>query len=108
MRLDRNLNLNGKGKYALIKLRVLPPDVETEEEIYQSIIGVDKIEEVIDLGRVGSDSEFFVIRLKDKHARAALEAYAQSCIDDGDHEFGYEVREMAERAKRFPNSRHPD
>lgn len=75
MKLDRNENPNGKGKYALLNLRT------------------DKIE----WGCVGEPDEFFVIKLKDKHAKNALEAYADSIVDD-DPEFAEEVMELAMRA----------
>ena len=75
MKLDRNENPNGKGKYALLNLRT------------------NKIE----WGFVGDPDEFFVVKLKDKHAKAALEAYADSIIHD-DPEFAEEVMELAMRA----------
>ncbi len=75
MKLDRNENPNGKGKYALLNLRT------------------DKIE----WGYVGEPDEFFVIKLKDKHAKDALEAYADSIVHD-DPEFAEQVMELAMRA----------
>lgn len=78
MKMDRNVNKNGKGKYALLNLRK------------------DKIE----WGYVGAEDEFFVIKLKDKHAKAALIAYALS-IKDEDEEFAKEVLILASRAGEY-------
>lgn len=75
MKLDRNLNPDGKGKYALINLRT------------------NKIE----FGRIDTEDEFFVIKLRDRNARAALLAYATE-IDARDPEFAAEVVQLAERS----------
>lgn len=75
MKLDRNLNQNGKGKYALLNLRT------------------NKIE----WGMTNSEDEFFVIKLKDRNSRAALLAYAAE-IDARDPEFAAEVVQLADRA----------
>ena len=86
MKLDRNLNANGKGKYALLNLRN------------------DRIE----WGFVGASDEFFVIKLKDKYAQAALIAYADAAEHD-DPEWAKEVRELAQRSgKNHPLCKQPD
>ena len=86
MKLDRNENPNGKGKYALLNLRT------------------DKIE----WGLVGEPDEFFVIKLKDKHAQAALAAYANSIAHD-DPEFAEQVMGLAMRAgTNNPYCKDPD
>ena len=89
MKLDRNVNQNGRGKYALINLRT------------------NKIE----WGEVGSDDEFFVIKLKDRFSKGALKGYRQAISDflktaphqDADthaslSEFRSEVLEMEQRS----------
>lgn len=53
MKLDRNIRPDGTGKYALLNLR----------------------RNRIEWGNVGHDDEFFVIKLKDKFAQAALRGY---------------------------------
>jgi len=73
MRLDRNLNKDGKGKYALIKLRAIPGNPSTPEELAAAILAHP---ECVDWGERHSDSEFFVLRLKDKYAAPALLAYS--------------------------------
>jgi len=75
MRLERNENNDGKGKYAIINLRT----------------------NVVEHGRVGDPDEFFVIKLRDKHAKPALIAYAESIRED-DPEFADDVMELASRA----------
>jgi len=54
MKLDRNINPDGKGKYALINLR----------------------KNIVEWG--GGDGQFFVIKYKDIFAAPALKAYANA------------------------------
>lgn len=75
MKLDRNTNSDGHGKYALLNLR----------------------KNTIEWGAPGSPDEFFVIKLRDVHSTAALRAYADS-IQESDPEFANEVRELARRS----------
>lgn len=86
MKLDRNVNPNGLGKYALLNLRT------------------NKIE----WGAVGDPDEFFVIKLKDKCAAAALESYADMAELFGMVEWSTEVRELAARASKHPQAKLPD
>lgn len=74
MRFDRNSNPRGIGKYALINLRT----------------------NAVEWGYVGAPDEFFVIKLKDVNAEAALRAYADEA-DKTDPEWAAEVRDMVER-----------
>ena len=76
MKLDRNINADGRDKYELRNLRT--------GEI------------VTDCGP-GEEHEFFVIMLKDRHAQAALDAYADDIVGV-DQEFSREVDELARRA----------
>lgn len=77
MKLDRNLNPNGQGKYELRNLRTG--------------------EVVTDCG-VGEEHEFFVIMVKDINAPGGLFGYASAADVNGDEEFAEEVREMARRS----------
>jgi hypothetical protein len=89
MRLDRNVNPDGRGKYGLVNLR--------EEDDGRVIHG-----------EPGTKEEFFVIKLKDKHSKAALLAYADS-VEFYDKEFAEDVRELAARAGRDnPWCKDPD
>jgi hypothetical protein len=113
MKLDRNLNANGRGKYALLKLRKLDemtdpadPFQNVDHEIVEAIQTLEKAG-ILDWGNT-LESEFFVMRLKDKHAAAALHAYAADA-DDDDREYGDEVRRLAMRAGRnHPLCKRPD
>lgn len=108
MKLDRNINEDGKGKYALVKLRNLraadpfapkPPEIRAIETLEKC--------GYLDWGD-DEDSEFFVIRLKDINAEQALLAYADSA-EDYDKEFAAEVRELAGRAaQNHLNCQQPD
>jgi len=77
MKLDRNINADGLGKYELKNLRTG--------------------EVVTDCG-VGEEHEFFVIMVKDINAPGGLFGYAMAAMGNGDDEFAEEVREMARRA----------
>ena len=104
MKLDRNEAPTGKGKYALIKLREIPGDPQTPEELAAAILAHP---ECVDWGTRGSDSEFFLLRLKDKYAAPALYAYADASEED-DAEWSLQIRGMAFRATRHPGKKQPD
>ena len=78
MRLQRNLTGGLKGKYSIIDNRT---------------------GRVID-GPVFTEDEFFVLKLKDRHALPALIAYANS-IHDTDPEMADDVFQLASRAGEF-------
>lgn len=107
--LDRNHPKNkGKGKYALVKLREIKGNPLTNEEL---MLGIVKNPNALDFGMMHSDGEFFVLRLKDKYAAAALEAYAKAVFDDGDKNlknYASQIVMMAERARRHPARKKPD
>jgi hypothetical protein len=107
MKLDRNkLGNDGRGKYALLKLRVLekfddqkafgglPPDLSAALETLETA-------GVLDWGEAETEAEFFVIRLKDRNAAHALIAYGNEASKT-DPQFGSEVYELVKRAG--PNS----
>lgn len=106
MKLDRNIQGNeGRGKYALLKLRELalcePQETFAAPTEIEKAVKTLEDAGVIDWGEAETESEFFVIRLKDRNARAALEAYARECSKT-DLTFAHEVNELASRAG--PNS----
>ncbi len=101
MKLDRNINSDGMGKYALVKLRVLRDirdhhNGEMPHEISEALSLLESAG-AVDIGNVGSESEFMVIKLKDKYARVALVAYSEAALLD-DPEYATEIAEMAERS----------
>lgn len=105
MKLDRNINPDGAGKYALIKLRNL------HFKGFKIIDGPDGEkflavpEKEIDFGD-SADTDFFVIRLKDKYAAPALAAYAFAAMSD-DPEYGREVLELAQLSWSYPYKTKP-
>lgn len=68
MKLDRNLNPSGMGKYALIKLRIDQPSAAIGNPPRMTIAA-----DAVDFGNT-KETDFFVIRLKDKYAAPALAA----------------------------------
>ena len=94
MRLDSEINADGTGKYALIKLREAPftKSVEIGSRLYSIVPNA-----AIDFGK---EDEFFVIRLKDIGAVSALMAYAKvySTIDP---EWTQSIYAMIQRAKKL-------
>ena len=80
MKLVRNTTKNGICKYSII---------EHEKN--------DHVEH----GLPNTENEFFVIKLKDKHAQAALNAYVESILDDFDYvdnEYAKDIKELADRS----------
>jgi hypothetical protein len=105
MDLDRNLNSDGKGKYAIINLRKIPTNPQTPQELAAAILANP---ECVEFGRVGDPDEFFLIKIKDIHAEVALEAYGTSAslIDE---KYGDAVLQMATRAgTNSPYCKLPD
>ena len=76
MDLVRNTSTDGKCKYSLI---------ENEKDGH------------VEHGLPHTENEFFVIKLKDRHAKVALEAYAKS-VETTDKEYALQVYELAERS----------
>lgn len=99
MRLDRNINPDGKGKYALIKLRGPGHLTRHGREITVSA-------SMVDFGGV-PETDFFVIRLKDKYAAPALAAYAFAAMQE-DPEYGREVLALADKAAFHHPKHKPD
>lgn len=105
MKLDRNLEKNkGKGKYALIKLRtaLIRPAPFNSGMTEVSACDID----YGDPTKEGGD--FFVIRIKDKYAAAALNAYANAAYEDNQTEFAHEIFAMAKKAEDHPDKNKPD
>lgn len=105
MQLDRNRNSNGMGKYALVLLRRTGPLEKTKLQGHHDLYYVLN-DRCVDLGDK-PETEFFVLRLKDKHAAAALYAYAES-IEAEDPEFSLQVRDLAVKSEEHPNRQAPD
>ena len=91
MKMDRNENLDGKGKYALVRLRGRQSPV-----VKASLTNLD-VNHRLDWGRPNEKDEFFVIKLRDRYARDALLAYAEAAQED-DPEWATEVAVLASRS----------
>jgi hypothetical protein len=102
MKLDRNLGI-GRGKYALIKLRDDNLHFVEDDHGSESVFVPSRS---VDFGS-SPNTEFFVIRLKDKYAAPALFAYADAAQLD-DAEYAEEIRELARQADHFPHKHQPD
>lgn len=112
MRLDRTTDSDGRGKYALLKLRRLRElqGALTDEGKKQIVEAFDLLEAtgILDWGNVGSESEFFVIKLRDKNASHGLHGYAAAALRD-DLEYANEVTALALRSgANHPNCKQPD
>lgn len=94
MKLDRNINPSGKGKYALNKMRKISGDPRTAQELAAAILANP---ECVEFGMVGTEGEFWVTKLKDRHAQPSLLAYAGSALTE-DAEYAREVAAMAARS----------
>ena len=108
MKLDRNLNQSGKDKYALINLRKITSDPRTPQDLAAAILANP---EAVEFGAVGSPDEFWLIKLKDLYAGAALDGYANAIAVDpaGDAEYEIDVRLLANRSgKLHPLCKRPD
>lgn len=101
MKLDRNINPDKRGKYALILLR------KTSLSLKELRLACREHGIALDLGLAGGPSEFFLIRLKDKYAAPALWAYAHAAYED-DPEWASEVERLARKAQRIRPKKIPD
>lgn len=94
MKMDRNINNDGLGKYALANLRKLRENVTPE--ILNAFETLCKAG-IIERGIVGEEDEFFAIKLKDINAPAGLAGYALEA-EKTDQEWANEVRSLIPRA----------
>jgi hypothetical protein len=115
MKMDRNINPDGCGKYAIVNLRRLDAVCSTsgtfDDRWTPAVMdALRTLEEVgaLEWGIVGKPDEFFLLKLKDRHSRDALYAYANS-VNSTDREFAAEVLEMAARSGvNSPWCKEPD
>lgn len=114
MKMDRNENPDGCGKYAVVNLRKLnhfAGHVGTFQRWTPGVkAALDTLEALgaLEWGAVGEPDEFFLIKVKDKHAQEALGAYAWSVSAD-DLEFAREVAALASRSgPAHPLCKTPD
>jgi hypothetical protein len=77
MKLDRNLNKDGKGKYALIQLR----KVRRGSEEWRMLLVLHE-KGILEWGYVGDIDEFFTIKLRDKYSDSGLRGYRTAVEKD--------------------------
>lgn len=106
MRLDRNINPDGRGKYALVKIRAIHALPEDEKQFALRRLEVLHEMGVIDFGDA-KENDFFVLRLKDMGAPAALHAYAEF-FKNIDPEWASEVKSLADKAYARFDRKMPD
>lgn len=120
MKLDRNINNDGAGKYALLKLRVYRDLADDARKRAADAMALLEGYGILDWGIPESESEFFLIRLKDKYAGDAIRAYADAVQKDAQQErnevasrdkyqWAVEVLKLCERAGDLsPFCKQPD
>lgn len=80
MILDRNINANGRGKYALILVRTLD-GYRKENPVWDAIKLLEK-EGIIRWGNESPDKRFFVLGYGDKFTEDALRGYGAAVIKE--------------------------
>ena len=103
MKLDRNINPDGRGKYALLNLRDTDLRLDEIKVRLTEALGPG----VLEFGD-NDQTEFFVIKLKDKYAAEALATYASKAREDGQAEYAAEIMELALKAQHHPCLKRPD
>lgn len=115
MKLDRNVNGDGKGKYALVRLRGIEADSEAHR-LLQRLYELGHL----DWGCVGDRDEFFVVKLRDRFAAGAIGGYGSEVMkasrreDDRDRaralaQWAVEVASMLPRSGELsPYCQEPD
>lgn len=108
MRLTRNTTPEGTCKYALIRLdKLRSAGYFNTCEMFN--MALDWMAEFVEYGFPKTQDEFFVIKLQDRNARAALLAYAVEAKKNGDNQLASEVNELADRAgDRSEYVKNPD
>lgn len=111
MKLDRNLNADGRGKYGLIlNRRLMDGKKKWSPGFARQVANAIEVLEsagIIDWGAT-PDTEFFVMRLRDRFASNALISYSQGAMGY-DPEYAIEVGKLAHRSGYYhPNAKTPD
>jgi hypothetical protein len=106
MKLDRNTNRGGHGKYALVNMRKLIPLFEKEEngklttgelailQCFRALV----MENVISCGNETPGDQFFVMKYKDKFTAQGLRGYATAIAD--------ELKDLTNKAERIALSEY--
>jgi hypothetical protein len=86
MKLDRNINSDGSGKYALVNLRKVRALGDQSPLACQVANAIDLLEDsgLLSFGYESPDQQFFVLKYGDKFTASALRMYAceaRNCAD---------------------------
>ena len=110
MKLDRDINPDGCGKYAILNLRKLnhlcpsaEPFQRWSPEVAQAIKTLEEAG-ALEWGQPGAPDEFFLVKLKDKYAAVALERYAAAARCD-DPEYADAVLALGAPARATRSAR---
>lgn len=115
MKLDRNTNRGGRGKYALVNMRKLIPrldrvtsDPESKYDLAVDAFDLLVKEGIITLGTESPGEQFFVMKYKDKFTAAGLQGYAHAVTaeantlnDDSLAEYANQMYHEAKEAQKF-------
>lgn len=108
MKLDRNINPDGRGKYALVKMREVPSDSDGSQkanEIREALSTLAR-HGCLDYGDA-KENDFFVLRLRDVGAAHALRAYAEF-FRNTDPEWFDEIKALADKSYARFDRKMPD
>lgn len=130
MKLDRNINRGGRGKYALVNMRkIIPlmdelteanrttnPDKLPNNKELEILAAFDLLvkEGIITLGNETPGDQFFVMKYKDKFTAPGLQGYAHGAMAEANaqnskslHEYAMQMFQEAKAAQLLGN-RIPD
>lgn len=128
MKLDRDVNKDGVGKYAVVNMRkvreiegrcgALSSAPYLREDVRNALDLLEQVG-VLDYGR--GEKDFFLIRLADRFAYRALHAYAMAVYADAVQadeaskenrksllEYSEAVLALAQKAEHWANKKTPD
>lgn len=111
MRLDRNTNGDGRQKYGVVSVRKLAAAKDTHSP--QGLAEIEHAVHVLETAGIldwggTPETEFFLMRLKDKYAGGALVQYALNAYPD-DPEYARDVMDLSKRAgSNHPLCKKPD
>jgi hypothetical protein len=113
MKLDRNINKDGTGKYALVNIRRLNISSNGDHHnAFKELLEAG----IISLGNESPGDQFFVMKYKDRFTAPALRAYADAVAKEIEKrpgiaeslaeyflEMDHEAREAANQGVRIPD-----
>jgi len=114
MKLDRNTNRGGRGKYALVNMRMMVPLLDRGEDHNPENNDVQHLKDqmaihafnllvergIITLGNESPSDQFFVMKYKDKFTQHGLRAYASGVRAEAVNYQDQELKEFAEQMFR--------